>query len=208
MINVVIADDHPLVSEGIHKILARSPDMKVVGNVAHGADVANEIAKPGVDVLLLDIEMPGPGFIALLRDIKEFRPQVRVLILSAHPEEHYAIRALRAGAAGYLTKTYFPEEIVKAIRWVAAGRKYISKSLAERLVFAVEPDADRPQPLSEREYEVLGLLATGKSLKEIAALLGVNPKTVSTYRARMLDKLDLKTNADLIRYALDHGLVS
>lgn len=207
MIHVVIADDHPVVSEGIHKILARSPDMEVVGQVLDGADVLNEMAKPDVDVLLLDIEMPGPGFIELIRDIKESHPRVRVLVLSAHPEEGYAVRALRAGAAGYLTKTHFPEDIVKAIRLVATGRKYISESLAEHLVFAVVRDSDRQQPLSEREHEVLELLAAGKSLKTIAALLGVNPKTVSTYRARVLNKLDLTTNAELVRYALDKDLV-
>ena len=208
MIRVVVADDHPVVREGIRRILDRTPDIEVAAEAADGAAVLEKVAAPGVNVLLLDIEMPGPGFIELLRIIGEAHPRVRVLVLSAHTEEHYAVRALRAGAAGYMTKTYFPDDLVEGIRRVATGRTYVSEHLAEHLASSLLPGAPETRPLSEREYQVLSLLAAGKSLKEVAAHLGVNAKTVSTYRARLLEKLGLKTNADLVRYALDHDIVS
>lgn len=209
MIRVVVADDHTVVREGICRILEHTNDMTVVGQAGTGDDALKEVHASVPNVLLLDIDMPGPGVIALVKQIKAALPRLRVLVLSMHPEEHYAVRVIRAGAAGYMTKDYSAQQLTDAIRRVAQGRRYISESLAEHLALGLDLDGDKPlhETLSHREYEVLQLLSGGKSLKEIAAVLSVNPKTVSTYRARLLQKLGLETNAALIRYAMDHDVV-
>lgn len=208
-IRVLLADDHQIVREGIKRIVSESSDMLVVGEAVDG-DQAIELARTAdADVLLLDVSMPGPGFLETMRRIREERPHLRVLVLSVHPEDHYAVRALRAGASGYLTKDHSPEELAKAIRHVHQGRKYVTEALAERLVHELEPETGRPphEALSDREFEVLLAIAKGKSIKEVAAEKNLSPKTVSTYRTRVLEKMRLKSNADLVRYAVEQGLV-
>lgn len=209
MIRVVVADDHTVVREGIRRILERSSDIRVVAEATSGDEVIAALKQSPVNVLLLDIEMPGPDFTSVIQSAHEMDPRLRVLILSVHPEEQFAIRALRAGAAGYMTKDYSTEQLTGAIRRVAEGRKYISDSLAELLAIGLDRDLETPlhESLSDREHQVLRLLSKGKSLKEIAAQLAVNPKTVTTYRTRVLQKLGLKTNADLVRYALENDLL-
>jgi DNA-binding NarL/FixJ family response regulator len=209
MIRVLVADDHPVVREGVRRVLEGAPDIRVVAEAASGGEVASAVTQASPDVVLLDIAMPGPDFLDVLASIPQARSGTRTLILSAHAEEEFAVRAIRAGAAGYLTKGYQPQDLVEAVRRVAAGRRYISAELAERLAMGLagEGEAPRHEKLSNREFEVLRLIAAGKSLKEIAGELGINAKTVSSFRARLLSKLDLKTNADLVRYALQHDLI-
>ena len=208
MTKVLIADDHPVVREGVRRVLQGAVEVEVVGEVGRSDDVVPAVRKFGPDVLVLDISMPGPDFLSVLADLATSHPRVHTLILSAHPEEEFAVRALRGGALGYLTKGYAPKDLLDAVRWVAQGRRYVTPALAERLALALTDDsAVLPhERLSNREFEVLRLLAAGRSLKEIAAQLGVNPKTVSTFRARVLQKLEAQTNADLVRYALEHHL--
>ena len=209
MIRLLIADDHPIVREGLKRLVADCPDMQLVGEAVNGTEILGKTESVGVDVLLLDISMPGPGFLETMRRLRVERPGVRVLVLSVHPEDLYAVRALRAGAAGYVTKEHSPEELAEAIRRVYQGRRYVSPSLAERLAVELGPDAEKlpHQRLSDREYQVLCRLGAGNGVSEIASELGVSPKTVSTYRTRVIEKMQLSTNADLIRYAIEHKLV-
>lgn len=209
MIRIFIADDHPVVRAGLRGILEGEPGLEVVGEAINGGDLLATIGRTPAEVLLLDVSMPGPGFLEVLRDVKRDYPRLGVLVLSVHPEDQYAVRALRAGAAGYLTKDHSPEELVAAIRKVYRGGKYVSPSLAEKLATGLEiGGAGAPhEQLSDREYDVLCLLGSGQTVKEIAGGLGLSPKTVSTYRARILEKMKLATNADLVRYAAQHGLI-
>lgn len=209
MIRLVIADDHPVVREGLRRIVAEQPGLAVVGEATTGDEVLTEVRRLAVDVLLLDISMPGLRFLELLRRLREEHPRIRVLVLSTHPEEQYAVRALRAGAAGYLTKDHSPEQLVQAIGKVVRGGKFVSASLAEKLARDLDLGRDQlpHELLSDREYEVLCLLGSGRSVKEVAAMLSLSPKTASTYRARLLEKMRLSTNADLVRYAAQHGLI-
>ena len=209
MIRLVIADDHPVVREGLRRIVAEQPGLAVVGEATTGDEVLTEVRRLAVDVLLLDISMPGLRFLELLRRLREEHPRIRVLVLSTHPEEQYAVRALRAGAAGYLTKDHSPEQLVQAIGKVVRGGKFVSASLAEKLARDLDLGRDQlpHELLSYREYEVLCLLGSGRSVKEVAAMLSLSPKTASTYRARLLEKMRLSTNADLVRYAAQHGLI-
>ena len=208
MIRVFIADDHPIVREGLKRLVEDGFDMTVAGEVADGRQLLEEIGSANADVLLLDVSMPGPGVFELIREAKEKRPGLRILVLSVQPEEVYAVRAFRVGAAGYLTKDHSPEELAGAIRRVHGGGRYVSATLAETLALGLEPDYEKPprEALSHREYQVLALLAAGRSLKEIAAELSLSPKSVSTYRARILEKTRLKSTAELIRYALEHDI--
>jgi len=198
-----------VVREGVNRILQRAPEMEVVGEVGRMDEVLEAAQRLKADVVVLDIGMPGPSYLEVLAALPKESPGTRALMLSAQPEEEYAVRSLRAGALGYLTKDYAPPELIEAVRRVAQGRRYFSAALAERLALdAVGEGKMLPhEHLSNREFEVLRLLAGGLSLKEIAARLGVNPKTVSTFRARLLEKLGVKTNADVIRYALEHHLI-
>jgi len=209
MIRLFIADDHPVVRAGLRGIVDGEPDFEVVGEACDGGDMLARIGRTPAEVLLLDVSMPGPGFLEVLRGLKQDHPRVAVLVLSVHPEDQYAVRALRAGAAGYLTKDHSPEELVAAIRKVHRGGKYVSPSLAERLAVGLEIGANDSlhEQLSNREYDVLCLLGSGRTVKEIASRLALSPKTVSTYRARVLEKMKLATNADLVRYAAQHGLI-
>jgi len=209
MIRLLIADDHPVVREGLRRIVADDPGLQVVGEAVDGDGVLTLISQQPTDVVLLDVSMPGPGFLQVLERLRAEHPSIKVLVLSVHPEEQYAVRALRAGAAGYLTKDHSPEQLIEAIRRVHRGGKYVSPTLAERL--ATDLAAGGPQAahelLSHREYDVLCLLGSGRTVKEISAELDLSPKTVSTYRARLLEKMRLTGNADLVRYAARHGLI-
>lgn len=209
MTRVLIADDHPVVREGVRRILQGAVEMEVVGEVGRSDEAVEASRRLTPDVVILDIGMPGPSFLDVLEALPAACPGARALILSAQPEEEYAVRALRGGAVGYLTKGYAPAELIEAVRRVARGRRYVTDSLAERLALGVVSATEQPrhEKLSNREFQVLRLLASGLSLKEIAARLAVNPKTVSSFRARILQKLGTKTNADLVRYALEHHLV-
>jgi len=206
---VLIADDHPVVREGVRRILQGAVEMEVVGEVGRSDEVLEAARRLKPDVVILDIGMPGPGFLEVLEALPASCPGAKALILSAQPEEEYAVRALRGGAIGYLTKGYAPADLIEAVRRVAQGRRYVTAALAEQLALGLVSEAGKPphERLSNREFQVLRLLAEGLSLKEIAARLVVNPKTVSSFRARVLQKLGAKTNADLVRYAIGHHLV-
>ena len=208
MIRVLIADDHQIVREGLRRLVAEQPDMHVVAEASSGDELLHHVQVMQVDVVVLDISMPGPSPTEILAVLGGRDPRVETVVLSMHPEEQYAVRLMRAGAAAYLTKDRSPEHLVAAVRKASSGGRYITPSLAEHLAAAFDRPATLPhEQLSERELQVLRLLASGKSVKRIAASLELSPKTVSTYRARMLEKLELRTTADLIRYALSHGLV-
>ena len=209
MIRVLIADDHPIFREGVKRILERAADVKVVGEIETGVGVIELAKSTEADVLLLDISMPGPGHLAILRDIKEGAPRVKVLMFSGHDEGEYAIPSLRSGAAGYIMKSFTAPELVEAVRRVFAGRRYVSPTLGEQLAAGLDQDTMVAPHLrlSSRELEVLMQMARGMSLKEIAAKLDIDPKTVSSYRARIIEKLNVKTNADIVKYAIAHDLV-
>ena len=210
MISVVIADDHPVVRTGLRQIVVGQPDMQVVGEAAEGIGLGMVLGAAAVDVLLLDLAMPGAPFPGLLRDILARFPKLHVLVMSMHPEDQFAARALREGAAGYLTKERTPQDLVEAIRKVMRGGTWVSPAFAEQLAAAL--DGRRPilahETLSDREHEVLRLIGAGRTVSDIAAELDLSPKTVSTYRTRILEKLGLKTSAELIRYALQHQLTA
>ena len=209
MTRILIADDHPVVREGVRRILQTAPEMEVVGEVGRSDEVLEASRRLKPDVLILDITMPGPSFLDVLAGLPSACAATRTLILSAQPEEEFAVRALRAGATGYLTKGYAPPDLVEAVRRIAAGHRYVTPAVAEQLASGLAKGAAGAahEQLSNREFEVLRLLAAGLSLKEISARLGVSPKTVSSFRARVLGKMHLRTNADLVRYALEHHLI-
>jgi two-component system invasion response regulator UvrY len=210
MIRLLIADDHPVVRQGLRRIVADHPGLEVVGEAVNGDEVLASLPRLPADVVLLDIAMPGPGFLQVLQRLRADHPTVAVLVLSVHPEDQYAVRALRSGAAGYLTKDHSPEQLVEAIRKVHRGGRYVSPTLAERLaadLATAGTQQGRHELLSHREYEVLCLLGSGRTVKEISAELRLSPKTISTYRARLLEKMQATTNADLVRYAAQHGLI-
>lgn len=208
MIKIIIADDHPIVREGLKRIIDECSDMDCVGEAANSEEVINRCREKKVDVLLLDISMPGAGFLDTLQRIKTKYPSLHVLVLSIHPEEQYAIRAIRAGAAGYLTKSHTPEQLANAIRQVYAGHKYITSKVAQELITTLEngKETELHKNLSNREFQILCMLGEGKQLTEIASLLSLSPKTIGTYRDRILDKLKLKSTGELIRYAVEHAL--
>src|SRR5688500_8357855 len=210
MIRTLVADDHAIVRQGLKQILADTPDIVVSSEATHGEEVLDQLAEHPVDVVLLDITMPGRSGFEVLQDIRRRHKTLPVLILSAHPEELYGIRALKAGASGYLMKERAPEEIVSAVRKVATGGKYINASLAETLVERLDDGYDAPihHSLSTREYEVMCHIAHGSSMKEIAEKIGLSIKTISTSRARILEKLKMKTNAQLVHYAIHENLLS
>jgi two-component system invasion response regulator UvrY len=208
LIRIVIADDHPIFREGVKRILSHVAEALIVGELDNGDKVAATARDAKADVVLLDISMPGPGHIAILSALHEQAPRAKALVFSGHDEGEYAIPALRAGAAGYIMKSFTPDELVEAVRRVAAGRRYVSASLGEQLAAGLDKGAEMAPHLllSSRELEVLTMISKGLSLKEIAARLGINPKTVSSYRARILDKLAVKSNAEIVKYAMAHDL--
>jgi two-component system invasion response regulator UvrY len=208
MTNVLIADDHGVVRAGLRQILASEPELNVVGEAADGNELMAKLGATPADVLLLDVTMPGTRFPTLLADLKARYPALRVLVLSMQPEDQFAERALRDGAAGYLSKERSSQELLEAIRKIVRGGTYVSPSFAEHLAVTVRErlPAARHEALSDREHEVLRLIGAGRTGNAIAAELALSAKTVSTYRTRILRKLGLRTSADLIRYALQHQL--
>jgi DNA-binding NarL/FixJ family response regulator len=209
MVRLVIADDHPVVCEGMKRIMADTQDLQIVGEARTGRELFEIVARQPCDVVLLELLLPDQSGLEVLEHLRHRFPKLPVVVFSAQPETHYAVRAFKAGAAGYLTKSSLPKELLSAIRKVARGGRYVSPSLAERLLAEREEEADTPlhTRLSNREYSVLCGIAVGKTIKELAAELSVSPKSIVTYRARTLQKLHLKTTAELLRYALSHQLV-
>ena len=209
MIRVLIVDDHPIVRAGLRRIAEDDRAIAVTGEAASGDETLVALRRNVADVLLLDVSMPGAPFTETLRRVREEHPTVRILVLSAHPEDQWAVRALRGGAAGYLTKDHSPEQLLDAIRRVHRGGRFVSPALAERLAAQLGQDfVGAPhEQLSDREFDVLRGLGTGRTVKEVAALLRLSPKTVSTYRTRLMEKMRFATTADLVQYAVAHGLI-
>lgn len=209
MIKVLVADDHAIFREGLKHILTECPDVDVSAEAKNGAEVLEKIRDHTYDMVLLDISMPGMSGLEVLKQLKIEKPKLPVLILSMHPEEQYAVRALRAGASGYLTKESAPDELITAVRRISQGRKYITSSLAERLAFEVDSDSNKPlhETLSDREFQVFRLIAAGKTATQIAESLSLSIKTVSTYRTRIMEKMRMKSNAELMHYAMKHHLL-
>ncbi len=209
MARVMIADDHSVVRQGLKQILADTNDMEVVAEAANGAEVLERLRVIGVDIVVLDLSMPGISGLEVIRQIRKEYPKIAVLVLSVHSEEQYAVRVMKVGASGYVTKDSAPEELVKALRCASCGRKYVSGSLAERLAIDLERGSDKPphEDLSDREYEVFRLIVSGLSAQQIAGELGLSAKTVSTYRARLMLKMRMHSSAELTRYAIVHGIV-
>ncbi len=209
MKKVLVADDHTVVREGIKRIIEETSDMVVAGEAVNGWEVLDKARSGDYDVVVLDISMPGKNGMEILKELKRERPGVPVLILSMHPEEQYALRALRAGASGYVTKESAPDELIAALEKVLRGSKYITSALAERLVLDIGVGSEESlhEKLSDRELQVLCLLAEGKTINQIGQELCLSAKTISTYRSRIMQKMAMKTNAQLIRYAIKHGLV-
>ena len=209
MIKILIADDHPVVRKGLKEIIEEAPGMMVGDEASNGQEILEKVRKSDFDIVLLDISMPGRSGLEILKELKSEKPDLSVLILSMHPEEQYAVRVLKAGASGYLTKESAPDELIAAIRKASIGRKYISSSLAEKLAFYLEIDDERPlhETLSDREYEVMRMIASGKTITKIAEKLFLSVKTISTYRSRILEKMRMKSNAELTHYALKNRLV-
>lgn len=210
MIKILIADDHALIREGIKKMLEKEVDMSIAGEVEDSFAVLDFVRNNPCDVVILDISMPGKNGLELLKEIKIFKPDMKVLILTMHPEDRFAIRTLKAGASGYLTKMSAPVELTKAIRKVYTGGKYISPTLAEKLAFTLDSTADEQaahEALSDREYEVFCLIAAGKTTAETANALSISQSTVNTYRLRIFEKMDFHNNAEIIQYALRHNIL-
>jgi len=210
MIKILIADDHAVVREGVRQILSDTPDITVVAEARDGQEAIDKVRSETLDVVVLDITMPGKSGIEALTEIKRDRPNLPVLILSVHSEEQYGPRILKAGASGYLPKDSLPDQLVLAIRKAVVGGKYISPILAEKLASELGSDAAKPlhETLSDREYQVLCMIGRGKTIKEIAEVLSLSDKTISTYRARILEKMNMKNNGELTHYAIRQGLVT
>lgn len=209
MIRVLIADDHAVVREGLKRIVAENADMEVAGEAGNGHEVLDFARRLECDLVLLDLAMPGKGGLETLKELKLLRPHLPVLVLSVYPEEQYAVRLLRAGAAGYLTKESAPEDLVAAIRKVSRGGRYVSEALAEQLAVLLGSGTDRPphETLSDREFRVMVMLASGKTASEVAEALCLSVKTISTYRSRALRKMNMRNNAEFSFYAVKHGLL-
>jgi len=209
MLKVLIADDHAVVRQGLMQILGEMTEAVEADEAASGPEALAKVWEKDYDVALLDVSMPGMTGLDVLKELRSGKPRLPVLMLSMHSEEQYAVRALKAGASGYLTKASTPEELITAIRKIAKGQKYVTASLAEKLVDYMDSDADRAphECLSDREYEVMCKLASGTTVTEIAKALSLSVKTISTYRTRILEKMNLKTNAQLTFYAMENHLI-
>lgn len=208
MIKVLVADDHEIVRIGLKSILEETGNIKVEDEASSGHELFDKLKKKSFDLIILDISMPGKGGIDVLKQIKSVYSKIPVLILSSHPEDQYAIRAIRAGASGYLTKDCISDNLVAAIRKILSKGKFISEALAEKLINEIDINHDKPlhQSLSDREYSVLCLIASGKSVSDIAKQMSLSVKTISTYRARILEKLNMKNNAEITHYAIFNKL--
>jgi len=206
---VLIADDHAVFRRGLRETLAEGFSRITFGEARTAQEALDHVRRQDWDVVILDISMPGKSGLDILDELKRLRPKLPILLLSMHPEEQFARRALKAGAAGYLTKDSVPEELKEAVRRVVVGGRYVSATLAEKLAVDLREGADRPihELLSDREFQVLRMIASGKTVKQIAEEIALSVKTVSTYRGRILEKTGMKTNAELIRYALQSQLV-
>jgi len=209
MIKILIADDHTIVREGLKQIIINTAGMVVTGEAANGQETLDLIRKNNFDVILLDIAMPEKDGLAILKQLKREKIELPVLVLSMHPEEQYAVRVLKMGVAGYLTKASASDELIKAIRKISTGKKYISDSLAEKLALDLDIDTEKlpHEYLSDREFQVLCMIASGKTVTNIAEELSLSVNTISTYRVRVLDKLKMTSNSELTRYAIKNQLV-
>lgn len=209
MIRIFVADDHTVVRWGLKQIVSEEADMAVIGEACDSQELVALIREKPCDVLVLDISMPGRSGLEVLKDVKQEYPKLPILVLSVHPEDQYAVRTLKLGASGYLSKDSAPEELVHAIRKILVGGKYVSPALAEKLAENLITDSGRPpfETLSERERQVLTMIASGKSITEISDELAISVKTVSTYRTRVLEKMNMRNNAELTHYAIASRLV-
>ena len=209
MLRILIADDHTVVRKGLRQILLDEFPGAEIGEVADGGELVKKVMLGKWDVVVSDLSMPGRSGLEALQQIKLSHPDLPVLILSIHPEEQYALRALKSGAAGYLSKDTAPDELVKAVQKVLLGKKYISQAIAEKLAntFSSDTSTMPHETLSDREFEVMKFLANGKSVSEIAEMLSLSVTTVSTYRARIMTKMNLKSNSDLTKYAIENSLL-
>ncbi|MGY8761989.1 MAG: response regulator [Nitrospinaceae bacterium] len=208
IIKIIIADDHPLFRRGLKHALEETPDIEVIGEASNGDSLLSMIKSDNLDMVLLDISMPGKSGLDLLKQLKSEYSKLPILILSVYPEEQYAVRFIKAGASGYLTKESAAEKLAEAIRKIAAGGKYASTAIIEKLAFDFS-DSDKPlhETLSDREYQVFGMISIGKSLTEIGVDLSLSVKTISTHRTRILEKMKMKKNAELIHYAITRNLL-
>jgi DNA-binding NarL/FixJ family response regulator len=210
MIRIVIADDHAIVREGLKRIVSDAPDLQVVGEAADGTEVMQRVRELAFDVLVLDLSMPGRSGMELIKLVKAEKPKLRILVLSMHQETQYAVRAIRSGASGYLTKESAPAQLVQALAKIAGGGAYISAEVAEQLALGAMPGAAAAAPhesLTHREFDVVRRLASGESVTDIAAALSLSVKTVSTHKANAMAKLGLQNQTELVRYAMKHGLI-
>lgn len=209
MIRIIIADDHAVVRTGLKQIIEQDSHLKVIDEASSGFELLEKVREGNYDVVLLDISMPGKDGLETLKEIKIIKPHLPVLVFTVYPEEQYAIRLLKAGASGYLNKECEPEELIEAIHRVAHGRKYVSEHLAELLADKLDEKTERPphEQLSDREFQVMCRIASGKTMKEIARELNISVNTASTYRMRVLEKLNLNNNAEITQYAVKHGLI-
>ncbi|MGE5445219.1 MAG: response regulator [Ignavibacteriales bacterium] len=209
MIKILIADDHAVVRRGLKQILAEEPDMTVFGEARNAREALKYVHEMDWDIVILDITMPDRSGLDVLRELKNIRPKLPVLVSSVHPEELYAVRAFKAGASGYITKRSAPNELIKAVRRVIEGRKYITVSLAEKLASDLELGSQKPlhEILSDREYQVACMIASGKTVKEISQEMYLTMRTIRTYRVRILIKMRMKSNAESIRYVIKNQLI-
>ncbi len=209
MIKILIADDHAIVREGLKQIVADIPDILVADEASSGHEVLDKALKNDYDVIVLDIRMPGINGLDVLKQIKAHKPELPILILSMYPERQFAVRFIRAGAAGYLTKESASVELIEAIRMVSSGKKYITSTLAERLASELEKGQEKPphESLSDREYQVMCMIASGRTVKQIAEELFLSEYTVRTYRSRILEKMRMKIDTELTQYAIKNNLI-
>ena len=211
MIHVAIADDHPLVREGIKKVLDNEIDIELTGEATDGHEIETVLKKNVPDILILDFTMPGKSGLNLIKDISKAYPALPILVLSIHPPERFAVRSLKAGASGYLCKSSISDDLITAIRKITIQkRKYVTPEVAEELATQIDERKDQPlhQNLSDREFEVLYMIAGGKSVSTIADELSLSPHTIHTYRSRIKNKMDLSTNVEMTRYAMENGLIN
>ena len=206
---IIIVDDHELIREGLKKVIARESDIEVMGEASNSDELFELLDKHEVDIVILDISMPGRSGIDIITDIKMKAPNTKILMHTMHPEDRFAVQALRAGASGYVTKNNASKSLVEALRKIYDGRKYISSSLAEQLATELEINYEKPlhESLSTREFEVMRFIAQGKAVRDIAEILCISANTVSSYRSRIMEKMRMKTNAEIIRYSVENKIL-